>query len=187
MNSPQLLSRLDWALAQSASWRPPGGERLAGEPRLVKPLLGGLSNHSWLVDTSAGLAVLRLNAAADAAFAVDRRRELLIHRAVAELGIAPRVWWASSESGVLVRGLCRGGVGTGGDSGDAASRRRLLAGLDRSQRLALPLARFDYWGHICHYLAQLDALGVAVPGDLAATLADGGEAIMAFQRAPWRP
>lgn len=76
-------------------WRSARGLRL-------RPLPGGHSNSSWLVETEAEQAVLRIDACRVPPPVVDRRRELEVLRCAAAAGLAPAVLFADPTTGTLV-------------------------------------------------------------------------------------
>lgn len=78
--------------------RVPGWE---GEEVGTRALPGGTRNRSWLVDAPDGRFVLRLGGEAPAV-GVDASRELRVHHAAHDAGIAPAIRFADPGAGVLV-------------------------------------------------------------------------------------
>jgi len=63
---------------------------------------GGKVNHSFLVRTRRGRFVVRLNENTDADPGLDRDRELALHTAAADAGIAPQVIYAAPDRSCLI-------------------------------------------------------------------------------------
>lgn len=68
----------------------------------IRPIVGGLTNRSYLVITASEQLVLRLDAEQTSTFGLDRHAELRILRNAAEASLAPRVRYAEPEAGVLL-------------------------------------------------------------------------------------
>ena len=175
--------RLAAALATWRHWQPP----LSESPRVVRPLPGGLSNSSWLLESDRGPCVVRLNSRRDARFNVDRLREQAVLQALAQEAFAPRVWHCDPVAGLLVTEFVAGDPLPVDAAGDPAVVRRVGRILDRLESLQLPLPRFDYWRHLCHYRDQVLVSHLTIPGPLEQRFREHREALRAFQQAPWQP
>jgi len=74
-----------------------------GEPPFSQELIGGGKvNHSYLVRTRRGRFVVRLNEYTAADPCLDRDRELALHTAAADAGIAPQVVYAAPDRSCLI-------------------------------------------------------------------------------------
>jgi hypothetical protein len=80
---PELLDRLELVLTEV--------ESLAGTPRDVSPLVGGLTNFNFKVVTPARTAVVRLSSTDGDLLAIDRDAENLNSRKAWQAGAAPAV------------------------------------------------------------------------------------------------
>ena len=65
-------------------------------------LAGGLTNHSWRLDTPQQSYWLRLGNTHSAGLGIDRSQELLAHQAAAAAGLAPAIHYADVERGILL-------------------------------------------------------------------------------------
>lgn len=183
MNNPNFLPRLDKALATWPHWQ----VRLSAAPIIEGELHGGLSNRSWLVNTGAGRAVVRLNSTRDGVFNIDRERERTVLNTLAGRDFIPDIWFCDPAQGVLVSGFVEGEI-----VGDQAQRQPRIQEqmgelLARIQGTALDLPKFDYWQHLTHYRRQVLRLELPVPAPLVELFAQYGEALRRFQDAHWQP
>lgn len=156
---------LEEALATWQRWQP----GLAGPPRKVRRLGGGLTNRSWRVDTDCGQAAVRVNCAYGAALGVDRQREATILDAMTGTGLAPPVWYRDET--VLVSGWIEGRLWSAADFADPAQCRRLVALVEIYSAVELALPGFDYLAHLDHYRRLLLQWGVSLPSALEQWLA----------------
>jgi thiamine kinase-like enzyme len=101
--------------------------RLAGVPRRITPLTGGLSNHSFKVTTPSLTAVLRLPAGDAGLLGVDREAEYRNTVAAHAAGIGPAVLDRLPDAGVLVLGWLEGRTLTPADLGVPAVLDRVVA------------------------------------------------------------
>jgi len=175
--------RLEQALSSWRQWYP----RVSTRPRVVRSLIGGLTNRSWLVDAGGMQLVVRLNSPYDVEFNIDRGRELYIHRAVADLGYAPHVYYADLEQGFLVSEFIEGDAWTDRDMQRERNRTALHKLMKAVQQIPLPFPKFDYWAHLCHYEHCLLQKGVVIDSALRLRKEEHAQAIQAFQQANWPP
>lgn len=70
--------------------------------RIIRELSNGQLNRCWLVEIDNVPLVVRLGNAEDGSLGVDRHRELTVHTAAAEAGLAPFVEYADPGNGLLV-------------------------------------------------------------------------------------
>lgn len=152
------LQLLQQALSTWPRWLPDPGS----PPRVMRPLEGGLTNRSWLVDTENGQAVIRLNCPDGHILGINRDHEAMILAAVAANGLAPPVWYRDDD--LLVCGWIEGTVWTSSDF--TANTARLMALVEQYSAVALPLPPFDYSAHIDHYRHQLLEWGCPLPAGL---------------------
>jgi aminoglycoside phosphotransferase (APT) family kinase protein len=81
---------------------------LAGHPRVLTPLTGGLSNHSYRVETPTVTAVLRIPTGAPGPLGVDRENEYRNTIAAHAAGIGPPLLDRLPDLGVTVVGWLDG-------------------------------------------------------------------------------
>ena len=101
--------------------------QLAGVPRRITPLAGGLSNHSFKVTTPSLTAVVRLPAGDAGLLGVDREAEYRNTVAAHAAGIGPAVLDRLPDAGVLVLGWLEGRTLTPADLGVPAVLDRVVA------------------------------------------------------------
>lgn len=126
----------------------PGCEN--GDAPYSQELLGGGKvNRSFLVRTRRGRFVVRLNENAESDPGLDRNRELLLHTAAANAGIAPHVIYASPDRSCLITDYLEGRAWTPHyftrmrDLRSLGARLRSLHAVPVSAEHFSKLARFD--------------------------------------------
>jgi thiamine kinase-like enzyme len=144
----------DWALA-----RVPGLREGTAALRIER-LGGGTVNEVYRIDSAAGRFVLRLDGAAWRRPGVDRKRELVLHRAAAAGGIAPAVVDADPQAhGLLITEYLDGRLWEAADYDDVDALRRLGERLYALHRLPAPeIEAFDPWQVALEYVRQIDAV-----------------------------
>lgn len=65
-------------------------------------LAGGLTNHSWRLDTPQQSYWLRMGNTHSESLGINRGQELVAHQAAAEVGLAPIIHYAKPELGILL-------------------------------------------------------------------------------------
>jgi thiamine kinase len=132
------------------------GLELGQQPLACCVLPGGTVNRVWRIRSSQGEFALRVDGPAWRRPGVDRRRELILHRAAAAAGIAPEIVAAASDGSVLVTRFIAGEVWTSAHFGSAASLQKLGQRLAQLHAIALPVVAggaFDPPGIARQYLA----------------------------------
>jgi aminoglycoside phosphotransferase (APT) family kinase protein len=121
----------------------PGCEN--GDPPYSQELIGGGKvNRSFLVRTRRGRFVVRLNESTSADPGLDRDRELLLHRAAAQAGLAPQVVFAAPDRTSLITDYLDGRLWTPHYFSRMRDLRSLGGRLRTLHSLATPaIARFD--------------------------------------------
>ena len=162
--SERLKRPPDWALA-----RVPGFEDTGSATALTR-LAGGSVNEVFRVDTRRGAFVLRLNGAVWRRPGVDRRRELALHRAAADAGVAPPIVDADPEQdGLLITAFEAGRLWREEDYADVGSLHRLGERLQVLHALAPPaVSAFEPWAIAQDYLLQIQAHAPALTPAAAA-------------------
>lgn len=144
----------------------PGLEQ-GGAPQYLRRLGGGQVNDTWQVDTTLGRFTLRLDGPIAMRPGVDRERELLVHRAAAAAGLAPRIVRAAPAAQALVCEFLPGRSWSDQDFQHAASLGQLGERLGALHQLAWPAPHtgpFDPELLTRRYLGQARAAGVSLAG-----------------------
>jgi thiamine kinase len=144
-----MASALEWPggagmIAGALLQHVPGCED--GEPPFSQELIGGGSvNRSFLVRTRRGRFVVRLNESAAADSGLDRERELTLHTAAAQAGIAPHIVHAADDRSCLITEFVEGRLWTPHYFSRMRDLRSLGARLRNLHALPAPssVARFD--------------------------------------------
>jgi thiamine kinase len=126
----------------------PGCEN--GDAPYSQELLGGGKvNRSFLVRTRRGRFVVRLNECSDADSGLDRNREVILHTAAANAGIAPHIIYACPDRSCLITEYLEGRAWTPHyftrmrDLRSLGARLRALHALPAPSQSSSSLARFD--------------------------------------------
>ena len=135
---------------------------LPGKPSLVKPMSGGMTNLSFLVESGSRRAVVRVNTPHSKALGIDRQREEALLRLLQPAGCVPKLLYVTAE--VLVTEFVDGRLWDAGtvDSHHRVNR-QLVPLLEKIRAFPKPAtaSRFSYLNHCRHYLAQLAVRPVA--------------------------
>jgi len=139
---------------------------------------GGSVNRSFLVRTRRGRFVVRLNESSTFDPGLDRERELAVHRAAANAGIAPQVVYVDPERSCLITEYLEGRLWTPHYFSRMRDLRSLGARLRTLHTVPPPsMARFDPMASARQYA---DAIIRGDPADATriATLLERGEEAM---------
>ncbi len=124
---------------------------------LIEELKGGLTNRVYKIGRGGEAYVLRLDDEKTQVFGLNRPRELGILRTASAAGLAPDIFYADAERGILLSRYIDGRVWT---TGDLASRENIEALAEVLRRIhALPLSgeRFDPLAVAGGYLGKLES------------------------------
>ena len=103
------MSKTQQALQQALSnwqeWQTDGAA-ISSQPQVVRELLGGKTNRSFLVASGAFQAVVRVNASNSSSLGIDRNRERKILQLLQPTGCVPKLLFSCDH--VLVTGFCKG-------------------------------------------------------------------------------
>jgi aminoglycoside phosphotransferase (APT) family kinase protein len=124
-----------------------------GEAPYSQELIGGgRVNRAFLVRTRRGRFVVRLNESSAVDPGLDRERELALHGAAAQAGIAPDVIYAAPDRSCLITGFVEGRLWTPHYFSRMRDLRSLGARLKTLHSLAPPrIERFDMMAAARHY------------------------------------
>ncbi len=133
-------------------------------PRVIKPLAGGLTNQSYLVNADGRRLVLRVNAQYSAALGIDRHREQTILAAIAGQDFAPLVVYCAPHEQLLVTEYIEGEHWSAHELAQSTEKRTaLMALLERIHQSPITASIFDYATHVRQYWQQLCAGQAPVP------------------------
>ncbi|MCP5146118.1 MAG: phosphotransferase family protein [Gammaproteobacteria bacterium] len=123
-------------------------------PRLVRPLPGGLTNATFLIEADGCPLVLRLSHPQPGRLGIDRQRELRLLSKGAAAGIAPSIIHAAPDDGILVTEyLDMPAAPLPRTDAQAASLLDSLTAIHALDPGAEPV--FDYVGHLDRYWQAL--------------------------------
>jgi len=129
---------------------------LHARPNLIGNLGGGRSNHSFLLDSSIGKLVLRVNGASAFLPGANRGNEALIWQAASEHGIAPPLLHADAGNRYLVSLYIESDL-PADPRADAAVQGQAVDLLASCHRLAVHAPVIDYASHIERYWQVIEA------------------------------
>ena len=110
---------------------------LPGKPSLVKPLSGGITNLSYLVESGSRRAVVRVNTPHSKVLGIDRQREETLLRLLQPTGYVPKLLYVTGE--VLVTEFVDGRVWDAGTvDNDHRLNRQLVPLLEKIQAFPKP-------------------------------------------------
>jgi thiamine kinase-like enzyme len=139
-----------------ASWRQwdTGDSAPSAEPTVLRELVGGRTNRSFLVARGEFKAVVRLNAVNGASLGIDRQREALILRSLEPTGAVPKIFFQTDT--VLVTAFHKGRTWTEEDSRSTEQVKALNQLLQRIQGVEITqLQRRNYVQYCQAYIDQL--------------------------------
>jgi thiamine kinase len=124
-------------------------------PRVVRELMDGRTNRSYLIEADGQRWVLRLNAPNSRRLGIDRHREATILTAAATAGIAPTVAYCAAEHGLLITEFIDGRPLLREALHDPASVARLLSLIRRVHAIKVELPVIDFYAHAERYWQRL--------------------------------
>ncbi len=136
---------------------------LAGEPRQVTELPGGLTNRNFKVSTPAGVFVARMFSAGGELLAIDRDREYRNSVIAAQAGVGAPVIEYRPHDRVLVLGFVAGRTLTNADVAEPATLSRIAAACVRLHRAGRFAGDFDMFEVQAAYYATATGSGIPVP------------------------
>jgi thiamine kinase len=145
---------LQQALSNWQDWQT-GQVTVHSQPQVVRELLGGKTNRSFLVASDAFHAVVRVNAVNSASLGIDRNRERKILQLLQSTGFVPKLLFCSDQ--VLVTAYCEGQQWTEADLSAPSNRRAVNTMLEQIQSITVPdLPLRNYVDYCSAYISQLD-------------------------------
>jgi thiamine kinase-like enzyme len=143
---------------------------LTGEPRVVSPLPGGLTNRNYKVTTPDGEFVARVFSGGGELLAIDREREYHNSVIAAAAGVGAPVVEYCPADGVLVLGYVGGRTLTNADVADPAALPRIAAACRTLHRAGRFDGDFDMFEVQARYYATAIGAGMRVPDGYAALM-----------------
>jgi thiamine kinase-like enzyme len=136
---------------------------LAGIPRTVEVLPGGLTNHNYKVSTPSGCYVARFSSAQSELLAVDRAAEFRNSVAAADAGVAPIVVDYLAGKGLLVIEWISGHTFTADDLRSGVELERVAAACKRLHSGSRFVNDFDMFAIQRRYLRIVTERGFRLP------------------------
>jgi thiamine kinase-like enzyme len=136
---------------------------LAGEPREVAELPGGLTNRNFKVVTPAGAFVARIWSGGGDLLGIDREHEYRNSVIAAEAGVGAPVVEYRPQDHVLVLGFLEGRTFGNADVQDPANIPRIAASLRRLHGARRFVSDFDMFQIQPRYYRAVRSAGMAVP------------------------
>lgn len=125
-------------------------------------LPGGITNQSYLVSTSAGKAVLRLNAPNELLLGINRSHEAQILNAVVLQSIAPEVWYQDRQAGVMVTSYSEGEVYSALTLPECY-KPALIRVLESVRKTPVSVPVFDYASYLACYRQRVEKIEGFLP------------------------
>ena len=119
-------------------------------------LSGGLTNLSYAVDCEGSRYVLRVPAPHTDVFGLDRQREQRAGNAAAAAGIGPRIVYADTDRGVMLREYVEGDVWSADDLVAPTNLEKIASLLRRVHSLPILDSPFDIVRVAHHYRQHVD-------------------------------
>jgi thiamine kinase-like enzyme len=174
-----LASRLGQSSAEAVLARVPS---LAGTPRRVTALAGGLTNQNFKVTTPGGSFVARVFAGAGELLAIDREHEYCNSLLAAAAGVGAPVIEYRPQDGVLVLGFIDGRTLTNAEVAEPAMLPRIAAACRQLHAAGRFAGDFDMFEVQAAYYATARGAGMAIPAgydDLSGAFRAAGRALAA--------
>lgn len=139
------------------SWREWGG-KLRSKPIILKPLSGGRSNRSFLLDSDGFKMVLRLNGTDYLLPGANRSNEINIWQAASKNGIAPPLLYTDEQSGFLVSTYINNSLPTRQPLNETSINQAFEL-LKRCHQLNVDAPSIDYVTHVEQYWQLIESKG----------------------------
>ncbi len=149
---------------------------LDSRPVILKPLCGGRSNHSFLLDSNIGKLVLRINGNGSILPGADRSCEAGVWRAASEQGIAPPLVFVDSRNQYLVSGYIESRLPARPQS-DETILDPAFKLLKTCHQMNVAAPAIDYARHIEHYWQIIEA-GAKLPNPALARQREAMQAML---------
>lgn len=144
---------LQQTLSNWQSWQTGSLKAPLSQPQIVKELVGGRTNKTYLVAAGDFSAVVRINAENSVQLGIDRQREAQILDLLQPTGLTPRVYFISDD--VLVSEFIEGPTLSAGSMQESHAMHGLTNALLTIQGIQMPGSRRNYLKYCRDYIAQL--------------------------------
>ena len=171
---------LQQTLSDWKSWQTGPHNAPLSQPEIVRDLVGGRTNKTFLVAAGDFYAVVRINALNSVQLGIDRQREAQILERLQPTGIIPRVYFISDE--VLVSEFIEGTNLSPESMQESHAMHGLTNALLTIQGIKMPGSRRNYLKYCQDYIAQLsgETVSSAVVGQIEQAATD-------VDNANWEP
>ena len=157
---------------------------LTDKPVVVEELLLGKTNRSFLVETTCGQVVVRINAENSQGLGIDRQREAEILSQLQPIGCVPKTLFISEQ--VLVSEYVSGCCWTAGDLKNTNKLKIISELLNKIQEIELPqnATQRNYVEYCQNYIQQLP---VSIQQSESIFIKELMSAAEAIDQAFWKP
>ena len=158
--------------------------KLTEKPVVIEELLLGKTNRSFLVETTCGQAVVRINAENSQSLGIDRQRETEILLQLQTIGCAPKTLFISEQ--VLVSEYVSGRSWTADDLNNTDKLKRIAGLLIKVQEIELPskVTQRNYVEYCQNYIQQLP---ISVQKSECTFIKELNRAAKTIDQAVWKP
>ena len=182
--------KLQQVLADWPSWSATCGDtsclkaQLTKKPVVVEELLLGKTNRSFLVETTCGQVVVRINAENSKSLGIDRQREAEILSQLQSIGCVPKTLFISEQ--VLVSEYVSGCCWKTGDLKNTDKLKIISGLLNKIQEIELPqnATQRNYVEYCQNYIKQLP---VSIQQSESIFIKELMSAAEAIDQAIWKP
>jgi len=179
----QIPHRLKFALETWSEWSP----NIKSRPVVLNELGGGKTNASWLLEANGERYVARLNNPISGLLGIDRKRERIIHSAVAKQGISPSYLYLHAPSDTSIFQYIEGECLTVCELAQPRYRAELLDLVDRYQKIKIDMPRFNYPYYLSRYWYKVQMVKPVLAKKHAAEWEDFLTRLDTFDRRSWVP
>jgi len=175
----------DWqswevACLGNSGWKAP----LTKKPVVIQELLSGKTNRSFLVETTYGQVVVRINAENSRSLGIDRQREAKIISQIQSIGCVPKTLFISEQ--VLVSEYISGRCWVVDDLKSTVKLKTISDLLSKIQEVELPpqVTQRNYVEYCQNYIKQLP---ISVQQSESTFINELNSAAEAIDQAAWKP
>ncbi|MCE2028651.1 phosphotransferase [Sessilibacter corallicola] len=154
MNSTEEHSLLNTALATWNDWRLPLDRR----PSVISKSELGLTNGTYFLSSRSDKKIeftLRLFSKKSELFGINRSYERIIQSAVAEINLAPKIYYYDETLGFSVCEYVHGYVTDEKEFKKPNHQNLVIHAIKQYQKIKLELPKFNYYRHLNNYASHL--------------------------------
>ena len=175
--------RLSFALESWREW----SENIKTKPTVLGEFKEGKTNESWLLESHNKRYIARLNNPISGLLGIDRRREYVIHRAVAALGIAPPYVYLHAPSDTSIFRFIEGEPLTASEFESRQIKESLWELIAKSQSINLDMPRFNYAYQLSRYWKKVEMVKPTFAREHGQRWLEFRQQLDAFDSRSWRP